>query len=435
MNSDSLASEVADLSPEEREEFWASFSPAEQEALFYDWDFWSRPEQRYPGGDWLVWLLLGGRGAGKSRTGAETVRRWAKDRSRLTLVGATASDARDVMVEGESGILAVHPEAERPVYEPSKRKLSWPNGCVGLIYSADEPDRLRGPQSEAVWMDELAAWRYPQETWDNVMLGLRLGLDPRAVVTTTPRPIPIIKTLLKAKTTHLNRESTYANLDNLAPAFREQILTKYEGTTLGRQELYAEIIDDVEGALWTRAIIEAGRTFSPPPLQRIVVGVDPPGSATGAECGIVTAGIDKQSPPHFYVLDDRSLHATPDGWGTEAVVAYRTRNADRIVGERNFGGDMVESTIRTVDPDVSYRDVVSSRGKLLRAEPVAALAEQGRLHHVGSFGALEDEQCSYDGSGPSPNRMDALVFAVTELMQRGSVQAEAALPSRALPEF
>lgn len=431
----SLANEVADLTSEERAEFWASLSEAEQAALLYDWAFWAREDQRYPSGDWLVWLLLGGRGAGKSRTGAETVRFWHRSRSRISLVGATSADARDVMVEGESGLLSVCPDHERPQYEPSKRKLTFPNGCICSIFSADEPDRLRGPQSEAVWMDELAAWRYVQETWDNVMLGLRLGADPRAVVTTTPRPIPIIKALIKAPTTRLNRESTYANLDNLAPAFREQVLTKYEGTTLGRQELYAEIIEDTEGALWRRANIEAHRTHAPPPLQRIVVGVDPPGSATGAECGIVSAGVDNQHPPHFYILDDRSLQGSPDTWGNEAVAAYRTRSADRMIGERNFGGDMVESTIRTVDPDVSYRDVVSSRGKLLRAEPVAALAEQGRLHHVGSFGALEDELCSYEGTGPSPNRMDAMVFAVTELMQRGSYEASAMTTATVLPEF
>lgn len=433
--SSSLASRLADLDKGERDEVLASLSEPERAALLYDWDFWARPEQQYPPGDWLVWLLLGGRGAGKSRTGSETVRRWHRQRSRLILVGATAADARDVMVEGESGLLSVHPDDERPNYEPSKRKLTWPNGCIANIYSADEPDRLRGPQSEGAWLDELAAWRYPQETWDNVMLGLRLGSDPRAVVTTTPRPIPIIKNLVKASTTHLTRESTYVNLDNLAPAFREQILTKYEGTSLGRQELYAEIIDDVEGALWTRAIIEEHRTHRPPPMQRIVVGVDPPGSATGAECGIISAGIDNQHPPHYYVLDDRSLQGSPDTWGSEVVAAYRARNADRVIGERNFGGDMVGSTIRTVDMDVPYRDVTASRGKMIRAEPVAALAEQGRLHHVGTFGALEDEQCSFIGQPPSPNRLDALVIAVTELMRLGSTEAEATLPATRIREW
>lgn len=210
---------------------------------------------------------------------------------------------------------------------------------------------------------------------------------------------------------------------------------KYEGTTLGRQELYAEIIEDTEGALWRRATIEAHRTHQPPELARIVVGCDPPGSSTGAECGIVAAGMDKQHPPHFYVLDDRSLQGSPDTWGKEVVSCYRTRNADRIIGERNFGGDMVEKTIRTVDPDVSYRDVVSSRGKLLRAEPIAALAEQGRLHHVGTFGALEDELCSYEGTGPSPNRMDAMVFAVAELVSRGGGQATVTKPSTRIAGF
>lgn len=429
---ESLAVQVADLEPAEREEFWASLSEQEQAALLYDWAFWQRPDQAYPPGDWLVWLLLGGRGAGKTRTLTETVRLWARDFGRIGLVGATSADVRDVIIEGESGLMAIHPDDQRPTYEPSKRRVTWPNGAQAAVYSADEPDRLRGPQHEKVAMDELAAWRYPQETWDNIMLGLRLGTKPQAVVATTPRPIPIIKALVKASTTYLTRESTYVNLDNLAPAFREQVLMKYEGTTLGRQELYAEIIEDTEGALWRRATIEAHRTHSPPALVRIVVGCDPPGSATGAECGIVAAGMDEQYPPHFYILDDRSLHGSPDTWGSEVVSCYRSRNADRIIGERNFGGDMVAKTIRTVDPDVSYRDTVSSRGKRLRAEPVAALAEQGRLHHVGTFGALEDEMCSWEDlpGQPSPNRLDAMVFAVTELVEGSGGPAKITMPTR-----
>lgn len=396
--SDSLAGRVADLPPEDREEFWASLTEEEQAALLYEWEFWARPEQQYPEGDWFVWLLLAGRGYGKTRVGSETVRKWSREVGRIALVGETSADVRDVIVQGESGIMAVSPKDERPEYKPSMRRLTWPNGCIATLYSGVEPDQLRGPQHEKALVDELAKYQYPQETWDNLMLGLRLGSKPQAVVTTTPRPIPIIKTLAAANTTHLTKGTTYDNLDNLAPTFREVVLARYEGTTLGRQELYAEIIEDAEGALWKRANIEEHRTHQPPPMARIVVGVDPPGSATGAECGIVTAGMDDQRPPHYYVLDDRSLQGSPDTWGNEAVTAYRTRSADRIIGEKNFGGDMVQHTIRTVDPDVSYRDVVSSRGKRLRAEPVAALAEQGRLHHVGTFGPLEDELCLAPGT-------------------------------------
>jgi phage terminase large subunit-like protein len=269
------------------------------------------------------------------------------------------------------------------------------------------------------WVDELAKFQYPQETWDNLMFGLRLGPHPRACVTTTPRPIPIIKELVKAPGTHLTKGTTFDNLDNLAPTFREAILTRYEGTTLGRQEPYAEIIEDVEGALWTRALIEMHRVIEAPEMQRVVVGVDPSGS-TITECGIVVAGRDNRiHPPHYYVLDDRSIAASPEVRMRQAVAAYHSLRADRMVGEKNYGGDQVGALIRQVDAQVAYKDVTASRGKMIRAEPVAALAEQGRLHHVGTFGPLEDELCSFDGSGQSPNRLDAMVFAVTELMDHG----------------
>jgi phage terminase large subunit-like protein len=261
------------------------------------------------------------------------------------------------------------------------------------------------------------------------MLGLRLGPHPQVVATTTPRPIPIIKALVADPRVLLTRESTFVNLDNLAPTFRDTVLTRYEGTTLGRQELHAEILDDVPGALWNRAILELARVTEHPPLERVVVGVDPSGSEQ-TECGIVVAGVARVGDvAHYYVVDDRSLAASPDARTRQAVSAYKSWKADRLVGEKNYGGDMVEALVRTVDPDVSYRPVQASRGKLIRAEPVAGLAEQDRLHHVGSFGPLEDELCSYDGSGPSPNRLDAMVFAVTELMERGSRAAEMTVPS------
>lgn len=431
----SLAVAVADLSEAERAELWANLTEAEIASLLYDWDFWAREEQQYPEGDWTFWILMGGRGAGKTRTGAECVRSWHHEHERIALVSQTKGDGRDVMIEGDAGILAVSPPDERPSYEPTKRRLSWPNGSVATLYSGDEPDQLRGPAHEVAWVDELSKFKYPQDAWDNLMLGLRLGQRPRACVTMTPRPIPIVKALVSDRRTHLTRETTFENLDNLAPSFREEILTKYEGTRLGRQELLAEILDEVEGALWTQALVEQHRVTDHPDLMRIVVGVDPPGSIEGAEAGIVAAGAARKGDKvHYYVLDDRSLHASPDGWGKEAVAVYRTRRADRILGERNFGGDMVESTIRTVDPDVSYRDVVSSRGKQLRAEPIAALSEQGRLHMVGSFPALEDELTSWVPGDRSPNRMDAMVFAVTELLDRGTMQGVASLPTRRILE-
>lgn len=431
--SESLAVRIADLPVDERQAFWDGLTPQQQDGLLYEWEFWARPEQQYPGGNWTFWVLMGGRGAGKTRVGAETVRKWSRDHARIALVAQTKGDGRDVMIEGESGILSVHPNDERPVYEPTKRRLTWPNGCVATLYSGDEPDQLRGPQHHAAWVDELSKLKYPQAAWDNLMLGLRLGAHPRAVVTMTPRPIPIVKELVADKRTHLTRETTFENLDNLAPTFREEVLIRYEGTRLGRQELLAEILTEVEGALWTHELIEAHRVTDHPDLHRIVVGVDPPGSVEGAEAGIVSAGaVRKGDRLHFYVLDDRSLRASPDGWGREAVASYRSRKADRILGERNYGGDMVESTIRNVDPDVSYRDVHASRGKQIRAEPIAALYEQGRVHHVGTFAALEDELTSWVPGGQSPNRLDALVWALTELSERGTMQAAVTIPKTRL---
>lgn len=435
MTGDSPAARFADLPKHERDAILASLSPSDREALLYDWPFWARPEQMYPDGDWTVWLLMGGRGAGKTRVGAEAVRAWAKHHGRIALVAETKADGRDVLVEGESGILSCSPRDERPLWEPSKRRLTWPNGALATLYAGDEPDQLRGPQHEVAWLDELAKYRYPQEAWDNLMLGLRLGPRPRACVTTTPRPIPIVKYLVKDSHTWVSKESTYANLDNLAPTFRDTILTRYEGTTLGRQELHAELLEDVEGAHWTRALIEEGRVTEHPALERIVVGVDPSGSEL-TECGIVVAGIDRTpNPPHFYVVDDRSLAASADARTKQAVAAYNQHSADRVVGEPNYGGDMVEALLRTVDPSIPYKPVHSSRGKLLRAEPVAALSEQGRLHLVGSFPLMEDEMCSYDGSGPSPNRLDAMVFAVTELMSGAGGPATFRAPKESTPRM
>jgi len=364
-----------------------------------------------------VWLLLAGRGFGKSRTGAEWVREQVESgRSRrIALVAPTAADVRDVMIEGESGLLAICPPWNMPVYESSKRRLTWPNGAIATTYSAEEPDRLRGPQHDAAWCDEVAAWRYP-ETWDMLMFGLRLGVDPRCVVTTTPKPIPIIRNLLKNPTTAITRGSTYENRANLAEAFFEQIVAQYEGTRLGRQELYAEVLDDVEGALWTRALIDQHRVKVAPELKRIVVAIDPAITASddSDETGIVVAGLGVDN--HGYALDDLSLRASPDGWARRAVEAYHARKADRIVAEVNQGGDMVEYTIRTVDPRASIKKVHAARGKQTRAEPIVALYEQGRIHHVGVLPQLEEQMCNWVPGMDSPDRMDAAVWAFTELM-------------------
>lgn len=400
--------------------FLRSLTNEESAALWYDWPAWARPEQLAPVGDWRIWLLMAGRGFGKTRTGAEYVRAQIESGrcNRFALVARTAADARDVMVEGESGILAVCPPWNRPRYEPSKRRLTWPNGAMATTYSADKPDVLRGPQHDGAWADELAAWRYP-EAWDMLMFGLRLGVDPRCVVTTTPRPTKIIKELAAERTTAVTGGSTYDNVANLAPAFIEQIIRRYEGTRLGQQELWAKLLDDNPGALWNRDQIEQYRVMRTPELKRIVVTLDP--SATGGdeadEAGVIVAG--RGMDDHMYVLEDLSLRASPLGWGRAAATAYHKHKADRLVAEVNNGGEMVELTIRTIDASVAYRSVHASRGKQTRAEPIAALYEQGRCHHVGMFAELEDEMCQWVPGEDSPNRMDALVWAGTELMLDG----------------
>jgi len=391
--------------------------------LRYEWRAWARPEQIAPPGNWRVWLILAGRGFGKTRTGAEWVRQEveAGRRGRLALVAPTAADARDVMVEGESGLLAISPPWFKPVYEPSKRRITWPNGALATVYTADEPERLRGPQHDGAWCDELAAWRYP-DAWDMLQFGLRLGADPRVVVTTTPKPVKLVRDLMASPSTAKTRGSTYDNAANLAGAFLEAIKAKYEGTRLGRQELHAEILDDVPGALWTRSLLDVTRVSAAPDLARVVVAVDPSGGHTedNDEQGIIVAGLGVDG--HGYTLADRTCRMSPDGWGRRVVQAFIEFQADRIVYEKNFGGEMCEHVIQTaaraMGVRVATRAVSASRGKVVRAEPVAALFEQGRAHHVGAFDRLEDEQCSFTplGYDGSPNRIDAEVWAYTELM-------------------
>uniref|UniRef100_A0A6H1ZAG4 Putative terminase n=1 Tax=viral metagenome TaxID=1070528 RepID=A0A6H1ZAG4_9ZZZZ len=396
----------------------------ETDELLYTWPIWARPEQLPPEGDWSVWLVLAGRGFGKTRLGAEYIRsRVAEGVHRVALIAETAADARDVMVEGPSGILAVSPPWNRPTYEPSKRRLTWPNGSIATTYSGDSPDQLRGPEHSICWADEPAKWSYPDDAWSNMEMGLRRGVQPRVVATTTPRPIPLIRALVADPGCHVTRGNTYDNLVNLPLPFIKRVLKKYEGTRLGRQELYAEILDDVLGALWNRELLERTRVKQAPGLQKIAVGVDPMGKDpdedddTGlSEVGIVVAGLGHNG--EGYVLEDLSGPYSPNAWATVSVEAYRRWGANWIVAEKNFGGAMVASTIRTVDNKVNVQMAWASQGKAIRAEPIVSLYEQGRCHHVGMFPELEDEQCTWtdDSRQPSPNRMDAEVWALTKLM-------------------
>lgn len=394
----SLLAELLRLSPEERKAIIDQTSQEDCIKLLYDWPLWARPNQLPPAGDWRVWLMLAGRGFGKTRSGAEMVRSWVEaGHRRIALVAPTASDYRHVMVEGESGILAVSPPWDRPDYEPSKRLLTWRNGAIATTYSADEPERLRGPQHEAAWCDELASWRYP-DAWDQLMFGLRLGDNPRCVVTTTPKPSRIIRELLNDPKVVVTRGRTSENRANLAPAFLDQIVRRYEGTRLGRQELDAELLEDVPGALWTRDMIEAARVsltggVSLTDLVRIVVAIDPAVTSgeDSDETGIIVAG--KDAAGRGYVLDDLSGRMHVREWARKAVEAYRHHQADRIIAEVNNGGDMVEATIRIADENVAFSKVTATRGKVVRAEPVAALYEKGLVTHVGLFPRLEDQMC------------------------------------------
>lgn len=372
----------------------------------------------------MTWVINAGRGFGKTRSGAEWVREeeQAGRASRIALVAETAKDARDVMVEGPSGILACYPPEERPHYEPSKARVTFKSGAVATLFNATEPDQLRGPQFDLAWCDELAKWRYARETWDMLQFGMRLGSHPRQVVTTTPRPIPLLKEIISNKRTVVTRGSTFDNAANLAEPFLDEIKNKYEGTRLGRQELNAEILDDLPGALWTRAMFDGHRVKEATPLSRIVVAIDPSGTAgvedDGDSIGIIVAG--RGLDGRGYVLADWSCKLSPDGWGRRAVEAYHAFGADRIVAERNFGGAMVKHVIKTVDAKVSYKEVTASRGKVARAEPVAALYEQGKVSHVGSLPEMEDQMCLFGPDGfigeGSPDRADALVWALSELL-------------------
>jgi phage terminase large subunit-like protein len=415
--------EIATLPPEARQE------------LLTHWPFWARPEQIAPEGKWHTWLILAGRGWGKTRTAAE----WCRDvvcgstplapgaYGRLAIVAETAADCRDVVVEGESGVLNVHAKEFRPVYEPSKRRLTWPNGAMATLFSAEDPDQLRGPQHDAAWLDELAKWRYAQETWDMLQFGLRLGDDPRQVITTTPRPIPLLKQIMNDPGTVITRGVTTDNRSNLPKKFFDQIVKRYEGTRLGRQELSGEILDDVPGALWTRRGLDEHRwplRKRLPDMQRVVVAIDPatadPNKSMpdeGADTGIICAGMGVDG--RGYVLEDGTCRLGPMGWARRAIALFDRYQGDVIVAEANQGGAMVEAVLRAERPTLPIIMVHASRGKVTRAEPVAALYEQGRVSHVGAHAALEDQMVLFTPNGiegeTTADRVDACVWAFTEL--------------------
>ncbi len=400
-----------------------------------DWPTFAHDHQLPPPGDWRVWLLMGGRGAGKTRAGAEWVRTLAlglgsgqagvKGRTttgRIALVGETFADVREVMVEGVSGLLSVHSKAERPHWVPTRRRLEWPNGAVAQAFSSEDPEALRGPQFDGAWCDELAKWRHAEETFDMLQFGLRLGDDPRQLVTTTPRPVPLLKRLLGLPGTAVTHAPTRANAPFLAPGFLEAVVSRYAGTRLGRQELDGELIEDRPDALWSRDRLETLRVDrAPQEMSRIVIAIDPPASSgrRSDACGIVAAGLGADGLA--YVLADRSMaRARPSDWAAAATGLWHGLHADCLVAEVNQGGEMVAEVIAGADAGVPVRQVRATRGKFSRAEPVAMLYDQDRIRHVGTMPELEDEMVDFGptglSSGRSPDRLDALVWALTELL-------------------
>ena len=413
----------------------SQYDDKERGNFLFNWWFMAREEQLLPAGDWSFWLYMAGRGAGKTRTGAETTRELVKrGYKRIGLIAPTASDARDVMVEGESGILAICPEWDCdykdkkmgiPRYEPSKRRVTWANGAIATLYSADEPERLRGPQHEFIWADELASWRYP-ETWDLAMFGLRLGKNPRAFISTTPKPKKILKDILNNPSTIITRGTTYDNRANLAKQFFKQVVTKYEGTRLGQQELQGQLLEESEEALWDRRLLDQTRLSGIPDglhFTTIVVAIDPAVSSTenSDETGIIVMGLGDNG--HEYVLADFSGNFTPLEWATAAIRAYNVWQADFIVAEKNQGGDMITEVLSHVDSKPPVKLVHASRGKRARAEPVAARFEKGEAHLIGFHPELEDQLCTWEplSGDQSPDRLDAMVWA-SKALGTGSMQ-------------
>ena len=425
---DSRAEILLGLPRHERAALLAGMDQRQQLALRHHWRLWAHAGQLPPPGDWLAWLILAGRGFGKTRAGAEWVRAIAEadPQARIALVGASLGEARSVMVEGESGLLALAPRGKRPRFEPSKRQLRWPNGAQATLYSAGEPESLRGPQHSHAWCDEIAKWdsARAQSAWDNLLLGLRLGERAQAVATTTPRAVPLLKRLLDHPQVAVTRGRTFDNKANLPPRFIAAVRREYGRSALGRQELDGELITDIEGALWTRALLEACRDAAASGTDgwaRVVVGVDPPASSAGDACGIVVCALAGDGTAR--VLADASVEkASPERWARAVARTAQGWQADRVVAEANQGGAMVESVLRAADLALPVRLVHARQGKSARAEPVAALYEAGRVRHAGQFPALEDQLCgllaggAYAGPGRSPDRADALVWALTELM-------------------
>jgi len=425
---------VASAPAAERERFLSDLSTGGLLALPYLFEFWAMPHQLPPEADWRSWVIMGGHGAGKTRGGAEWVRSMVEGprpmsrgrARRVALVGETLDQVREVMVFGDSGIMACSPPDRRPEWSATRRCLTWPNGAQAMAFSAHDPEGLRGPQFDAAWVDELAKWKRGQEAWDMLQFALRLGEHPQQCVTTTPRNVGVLKALLANPSTVSTHAPTEANRANLAGSFLEEVRARYAGTALGRQELDGILLEEVEGALWSLPAIEACRVAELPEFDRIVVAVDPPVTGTGRsdECGIIVVGAQLQGPPQDWravVLEDASVQGlSPAGWARAAVTAMERWGADRLVAEVNQGGDMVEAVLRQVDAMVPVTKVHASRGKVARAEPVAALYEQGRVAHLKGLHALEDQMCrmsqrGYDGKG-SPDRVDALVWALTDLM-------------------
>lgn len=391
----------------------------------------ARDTQCPPDGNWRVWLIMAGRGAGKTRSGAEWIHEQVRrGHNRIALVGATAADVRDVMVQGESGLLACAQDDERPIYQPSLRRLTWPNGAIATTYSADEPDRLRGPQHSTAWCDEIATWRYGVESWDMLMFGLRLGSDPRCIATTTPKPVRLVRDLLASPSTAVTRGTTYDNAAHLSPAFIEQIVAKYEGTRLGRQELSGELLEDVEGALWQRpwfdnhrassfeitddgpAVIRNGERIL---LTRIYVIVDPATTHGDDSDQTGIAAVAEGEDKHYYVLAAYGVRLSPEGWAKRALDTLDGTKASAIKAESNQGGEMVRSVIKKVRPDAPVHLFRAFKSKVLRAEPVALLYEQGKVHHVGTLADAEDQMCSFPVASEHDDILDAIVHGITEL--------------------
>jgi phage terminase large subunit-like protein len=415
------------MTPSRIDALLASLSPQEIEALKYDWTIWANAKQLPPKGDWTTWLLLGGRGAGKTRAGSEWVRSLATGKgtvnavSPIALIGETLGDARNIMVEGISGLLSIHPKGQRPTFHKTRNLLEWPNGAQGQLFSAREPESLRGPQFAAAWCDEFAKWHYQQQAWDMLQFGLRLGARPRQLVTTTPKPSKLLAAIMGNDDTRTTIIKTIENKKNLAPSFFDKVIKTYQGTSLGRQELDGEILSQSDGALWRRDQLDGLRVTKAPALDRIIIAVDPPVSAHARsdKCGIVVVG---KSGEQIFVLADLTMaRVSPLMWASRVVDAFTQFNADCVVAEVNQGGDLVTSALHQISPNLPVRTVHAKRGKWLRAEPVALYYERGLVRHVGIHTELEDEMCTFTANGKadghSPDRLDALVWAITELVQ------------------